>query len=316
MVNGSVVAEQFGLQRELPNGDAEDWNFTQRLLARFSRAAPKPAMSAALHELESLYGVSTGPEASCDAPVDDKHLYWYFGYGSNLNSETFLGRRGIRPKRHIRLVVPNWRLDFQIPGIPYAEPGFGSIHELCPESSIAEKSQPDLQGIAYLVTAKDYQHIIATEGGDSSYRQLKIKGIDPSTKIEYDVWTLQAKRPRQSCQPSVRYITLIREGARQHNFPQEYIDYLDATEPFILRGKKQKLGAAIFIGFWMPIVLWIFAARTALTKPDGSLPLWLESFSETVFAMIWYIHDNFWAKQFGRGDHNRSKDESSIEAQI
>lgn len=240
--------------------------------------------------------------------AEKQELFWYFGYGSNLNDETFLVRRGIKPIRQIRLLVPGWRLNFQIAGIPYIEPGFGSIDRISDlEDDSGARHQPTLQGMAYLITAKDYWHIIATEGGDSSYRQIQIDAVNPLTKDELKVWTLQAIRPRKLCQPSLRYITIIREGARQHDFPQEYIDYLDSVEPFVLKGRRQKLGAAIFVGFWMPIITWLFAMRTLLTRPDGTAPKWLTTFGQVVFSTAWYVHDTVWADRFGRGDHNRTK---------
>ncbi|CCG84585.1 protein of unknown function [Taphrina deformans PYCC 5710] len=262
-------------------------------------------MSGPIGELENIYTHSVTPKAHTS--VQDKgetELYWYFAYGSNLNNETFLVRRGIRPFRQLRLLVPGWRLNFQIAGIPYAEPGFGSIDRFSSADSELEKSQPVLHGMAYLISSKDYWHIIATEGGDSSYRQIQVQAIDPLTKEEHKVWTLQAVRPRKDCQPSLRYITIIRQGAREHNFPQEYLEYLDSVEPFILKGKRQKIGAALFIGFFMPIITWIFALRALLTKENGEGPAWLSAFARIVFKTAWSIHDKVWADKFGRGDHN------------
>lgn len=268
---------------------------------------------AALEELCYMYGDKTfmsRPVRSIQTPRqnDEKESsYWYFGYGSNLNSETFLVKRGIRPLQHKRMLIPGWKLNFEIRGIPYLEPAFGSIDRLTDEDVKSHPRQPVLQGIAYLVTATDYWHIIATEGGDSSYQQIELDAVDPMTNSTQKVWSLQAIAPRKLCQPSVRYITIIREGAKQHNFPQEYLDYLESIEPFVLHSKRQKVGAAIFIAFWMPIILWLFAIRTLLTRPDGTAPRWLTEFANTCFATAWYIHDTVWAQEFGRGDHNVSK---------
>ncbi|CAG8890568.1 unnamed protein product [Penicillium egyptiacum] len=48
----------------------------------------------------------------------------YLAYGSNLASKTFRGVRGIRPLSQICVLVPELRLTFDLPGIPYAEPCF------------------------------------------------------------------------------------------------------------------------------------------------------------------------------------------------
>lgn len=233
-------------------------------------------------------------------------FYWYFGYGSNLNSGTFLDRRGIRPLDQKRMIVPGWKLNFEVAGLPYVEPGFCSIDTLTDDDLKRDIRRPTLQGIAYLVTANDYRHIIADEGGDSSYRQILLEAFDPLTNTSEQVWSLQATAPRKWCQPSLRYITLIREGAKEHGFPKDYLDYLESIEPFVLTGRRQKLRAAIFTGFWMPIILWLFAMRILLTRTDGSGPRWLTEFQNICFTTAWQIHDMVWAQRFGRGDHNIS----------
>lgn len=261
-------------------------------------------MSAPLIELAKLEPSRLSEKDAFAEDNPSGELKWYFGYGSNLNEETFLGRRGIRPLDQRRLLVPGWRLTFDIAGIPYSEPGFGSI-EQTPEGELESAGQPELQGMAYLVTEQDYQHIIATEGGNSAYAQIKVIAIDPTTQKSYKVWTLQAIHPRKGCQPSLRYISLIREGARQHQFPEKYQAFLDSVEYFEISSRKQRQGAFIFLSFWGPIVSWLFALRPMLTRPDGTAPKWLQQFSSIVFAVMWYVHDTVWRKTFGPGDHNR-----------
>lgn len=48
----------------------------------------------------------------------------YLAYGSNLSVETFRGRRGIRPLSQVNVYVPELRLTFDLPGVPYIEPCF------------------------------------------------------------------------------------------------------------------------------------------------------------------------------------------------
>jgi hypothetical protein len=48
----------------------------------------------------------------------------YLAYGSNLASQTFRRVRGIKPISQICVFVPELRLTFDLPGIPYAEPCF------------------------------------------------------------------------------------------------------------------------------------------------------------------------------------------------
>ncbi|ORY78499.1 hypothetical protein BCR37DRAFT_104712 [Protomyces lactucae-debilis] len=225
---------------------------------------------------------------------------WYLGYGSNLNRETFLGRRAIRPLREEHVTVDGWFLTFDIAGVPYGEPAFGSIQQVTEHA-------PTLQGMAYLVTQKDFDHIIATEGGSISYKQIHVEGKTDAGEL-LELTTLQARHPRRHCQPSQRYLGLIQQGARQHDFPKGYQHYLDSLEPFRLHGKKQKLGAAIFLGFWLPIIMAIFGIQELLSKAGLPVPSFLPAFAGICFKMMWWIHDRIWADRFGRGDHNEGYD--------
>ncbi|KAJ5584707.1 uncharacterized protein N7459_004507 [Penicillium hispanicum] len=136
----------------------------------------------------------------------------YLAYGSNLASKTFLGDRGIQPLSQLSVLVPELRLTFDLPGIPYAEPcfagtqfrntsstlneGAGSEDELSvvnDDDYISEKAallvetvetrrseysgrnwHKPLVGVVYEVTLADYAKIIATEGGGRGYRDVVV----------------------------------------------------------------------------------------------------------------------------------------------
>ena len=125
----------------------------------------------------------------------------YLGYGSNLSNETFLGKRGIKHSHRSMSQVPELRLTFDLPGLPYAEPCFantgrrdpnndppsGSDSEaidsektpLLPVQTSKEDYRKDrwhkgLIGVVYEVTPEDYAHIIQTEGGGSSYHDILV----------------------------------------------------------------------------------------------------------------------------------------------
>ncbi|KGO46828.1 hypothetical protein PEX1_089790 [Penicillium expansum] len=130
----------------------------------------------------------------------------YLAYGSNLASKTFRGVRGIKPLSQISVLVPELRLTFDLPGIPYAEPCFAgtqyrNIHppiydetDLSDSEYLSEKAalmgqtrqvevvsdcdkrrwHKPLVGVVYEVTLADYAKIIATEGGGRGYRDCII----------------------------------------------------------------------------------------------------------------------------------------------
>ncbi|KAJ5456308.1 hypothetical protein N7530_011582 [Penicillium desertorum] len=137
----------------------------------------------------------------------------YLAYGSNLASKTFRGVRGIKPLSQICVLVPELRLTFDLPGIPYAEPCFAGTQyrdvsppadnetefqdderDVSDNEYLSEKATlisrtrqvekvPDcdkrqwhkpLVGVVYEVTLADYAKIIATEGGGRGYRDCVI----------------------------------------------------------------------------------------------------------------------------------------------
>ncbi|PWY94943.1 GliK protein [Aspergillus sclerotioniger CBS 115572] len=139
----------------------------------------------------------------------------YLAYGSNLCSETFLGKRGIKPLSQINVIVPGLWLTFDLPGIPYMEPCFAGTRLRKPsseeslgrsednksdekaalESSRLKQKTPDynpdmpLIGVVYEVTLADYARIIATEGGGRGYEDRVVdcysfpKSYDPADPL-------------------------------------------------------------------------------------------------------------------------------------
>lgn len=136
----------------------------------------------------------------------------YLAYGSNLASQTFRGMRGIKPLSEIPVLVPELRLTFDLPGIPYAEPCFAGTQYRDPgfvngedtssqdddlsiiDGDLVSEKEPllvetqevrgseanrnrwhkPLVGVVYEVTLADYAKIIATEGGGRGYRDVVI----------------------------------------------------------------------------------------------------------------------------------------------
>lgn len=136
----------------------------------------------------------------------------YLAYGSNLAASKFRGERGIKPLSQINVQVPELRMTFDLPGIPYTEPCFANSARRDPnndppretstaayneKSALLQGKKPDyrknrwhkgLIGVVYEVTPKDYAHIIATEGGGSGYQDILVDchpfvSSDPSEPV-------------------------------------------------------------------------------------------------------------------------------------
>ena len=135
----------------------------------------------------------------------------YLAYGSNLSSKTFRGVRNIKPLSQVSVLVPELKLTFDLPGLPYAEPCFAGTQYRDPDAAEeqgVESTDDDslmdgeymsekvplmvetrevrssdlhrnrwhkpLVGVVYEVTLADYAIIIATEGGGRGYRDVVV----------------------------------------------------------------------------------------------------------------------------------------------
>ena len=72
--------------------------------------------------------ILTMTAASLSIVNDDRSstiTYQYFAFGSNVVLETMESLRGLRPLDATAAVLPDYKLRFNIPGVPRIEPGGG-----------------------------------------------------------------------------------------------------------------------------------------------------------------------------------------------
>lgn len=266
----------------------------------------------------------------------------YLAYGSNLSAETFKGTRGIKPLSAVNVLVPSLALTFDLPGIPYSEPCFantrqrevGKSQEYTDQDYHKDRWQKGLVGVVYEVTPEDYATIIATEGGGSSYTDIlvpcytipsgsRIVNPHPTTKpfvahtLFAPVNSPNAGRSHRSdpsyAQPSARYLKLIRDGADEHGLPEEYREYLADLRPFQITTTRQRIGQTLFAGFWMPVILALFAVGRLLADERGRTPGWFQKIQGGVFAVLWASYDNVFKGAFGDGERTIGDDVSGSE---
>ena len=303
----------------------------------------------------------------CDAPYNVDHFskhaasqdgtVLYLAYGSNLSIETFRGKRGIKPLSQINVQVPRLRLTFDLPGIPYTEPCFANSGLRDPERDVPDEppllemdeksglldSRPQrneyhkiqwhkgLIGVVYEVTPEDYAHIIATEGGGSSYQDIVVDchpfvSSDPNTPVPqnptstpFKAHTLFApavppgdglpkdgrglSRPDPDyAQSSPRYLKLVTDGAAELYLPYEYQDYLHSLRPYRITTIRQRMGQALIAATWLPIIGILFGLSKLLVGEGGKQPKWMRVLFTAVFAGIWATYDNVYKPAFGDGE--------------
>jgi cation transport regulator ChaC len=145
---------------------------------------------------------------------------WYFAYGSNLSQATFTGRRGIRPLQKRRGWLEGYRLCFDIP----IGPGERAVANICAATGART------YGAAYLITPADAEHLDRTEGvGREVYSRIAV-AVCTETGDRLDAFAYQSTFRTEGRKPSLRYVGLLLEGAREHGLPDDYVRYLESLE--------------------------------------------------------------------------------------
>lgn len=147
---------------------------------------------------------------------------WYFAYGSNMHDSAFRERRRMQPRESRVGRVQGYRLRFNLDGSPRGRAAPANI-SICPESEV--------WGVLYRITFRDLVRLNATEGVPGRNYQPVNLPVEDKDGNALTAITYVADGNEQDGNPSLRYITLLREGARRHGLPDHWIDHLDAVRP-------------------------------------------------------------------------------------
>jgi len=145
---------------------------------------------------------------------------WYFAYGSNLDPDTFLTRRGMRPV-DVRIArLAGHRLVFDLP----VGPGERACANLRVEPGAL------VHGVAYHLTADDADRLDRTEGVHVGYYRRLSVVLEVDGGVRGPAFTYDSPHGTAGRKPSERYLGLILRGARHHGLPVDWIGWLDSLE--------------------------------------------------------------------------------------
>ena len=197
----------------------------------------------------------------------------YFAYGSNVNTKTMKGTRGITPSAAYPAVLPGYELVFNVPGLPFIEPAFASVRRVVTGKTDDAPSRfarfaTETHGVAYVVTDEQWRTILRTE---TSYVREDVtleRFLPASTRVDGDAppatpqkifaTTLvfaDADVGGVALLPSARYLGLLREGADEWGLDPSWREYLrvavQAYDPGI--SATRTLGAAVAAASFAPL---------------------------------------------------------------
>ncbi|KAB5522814.1 hypothetical protein GE09DRAFT_1043804 [Coniochaeta sp. 2T2.1] len=114
--------------------------------------------------------------------------------------------------------------------------------------------------------------------------------------------------PEGYAQPSARYLKLIRDGAREHELPDEYQLYLSRLQHYSITRPSQSVGMVLLVlVFGVPFALGVFGGRLFADK-EGKVPRWVAVYMAVLLNLVWGSYDRFWKRVFGDGERTEEVD--------
>ncbi len=162
---------------------------------------------------------------------------WYFAYGSNMQSATLRGRRGVGYERAVASRLSGWRLVFDKPSLL----GDGNTF-----ANIVPEDGAHVCGVSFLVSDDDMAHIDLTEGVlIGNYRRVPVTVESLEGLLSMEAHTLTSERRHSEPLPSHRYMRLLIEGALEHRLPEPYVDYLRSVKSFDESQQAKEMRASV-----------------------------------------------------------------------
>jgi cation transport regulator ChaC len=85
-------------------------------------------------------------------------------------------------------------------------------------------------GVLYRITRRDLMRLDSTEGVPGRGYGHAIVDVQGADGRPIQAVTYIARGKEIDGRPSLRYITLLRDGARAHGLPEDYIRFLESVE--------------------------------------------------------------------------------------
>ena len=225
---------------------------------------------------------------------EKEELVWRFGYGSNIGLTTLKTKKNLHPRKYLVGSIKGWSLYFQ-PGIPFVEPGFAAIHP-----STTSDEDDELHGSAFLIPLSE---AVGLDEQERAYHVLPSKFIGYDGKVVDNVGLYVPKKyvgedgaikkdiaPEDTVKqgiPSLRYLNLLRNGAREAGLCEKWIDKLDSFQhyetPEEIRSKTVQWIDEFHTDTARKDSVW---TMETLSKHDGSDP---ENFPPHVCCMEYIV---------------------------
>lgn len=142
--------------------------------------------------------------------MENEQHFYYFGFASNLKTSLLEERIGNAVQDAIpgRLVNYGFRFNKQ------NEDGSA-------RANIISSEEEDVHGVIYQIDQKQYDVLFKTEPG---FRLMEVSVETDRGNIE--ALTFISDADVEDIYPSELYLQTILEGAKEHELPEEYVDFI------------------------------------------------------------------------------------------
>ena len=146
--------------------------------------------------------------------------FWYFAYGSNMSRAIFCERRRMCPTESRWAWLDGWRLSFELP----VGPGERGV------ANVVEDPSARTCGVLHRITPDEFDRLDRTEGVHVNiYRRVPVEVVTENGE-RVPAQTYVSTFATAGRKPSARYLGLLLTGAREHDLPPAWIDFLAAHE--------------------------------------------------------------------------------------
>jgi gamma-glutamylcyclotransferase len=143
---------------------------------------------------------------------------WYFAYGANMHDRAFRVRRRMQPVEQRIGRIRGYRLRFNLEGRPR---GRAAPANLCPDP------EAEVWGVLYKLTRRQLLHLDSTEGVPGRGYRPQLFAAEDANGRPLSAIAYIARGKEEDGKPSLRYLTLLREGARSKGLPGHWLQFLD-----------------------------------------------------------------------------------------
>ncbi len=166
---------------------------------------------------------------------DEAYVY-YFAYGSNMTTRYLSNVRNINSYESYGALVNDYEVTFSLKGIEYIEPAFANL-------TFSGKGKA--YGVIHFIEKSDLKKIINSESSDYQMKKVFVDIIGENKKLS--AWTLVGSENDFQSVPSVRYLEIIKEGAREHGLPKECMVTLEKIQGAYIPVVSEIIGTLIYI---------------------------------------------------------------------